>query len=109
MEVNEEGTYFDTYFEFLGLYHENYPDNLILFIGSKSDSGHDFVMKLLASPYTIGRTALIRGGIDAIILECQHLGEPLLRKSKKSSITEFLSQYEKFIKKARQIKKQWIT
>jgi hypothetical protein len=106
MDVNEEATYFDTYCEFLGLYHENYPENLILFIGNKSDSGHDFVLKLLASPYLIGRTAIIRGGIDAIILECQHLGEPLLRKSKKSSITEFLSQYEKFIKKARQITKQ---
>jgi hypothetical protein len=106
MDVNEEATYFETYFEFLGLYHENYPENLILFIGNKSVSGHDFVMKLLASPYIIGRTAIIRGGIDAIILECQHLGEPLLRKSKKSSITEFLSQYEKFIKKARQITKQ---
>lgn len=102
MCVNED-TYFETYAEFLGLYHENYPDNLVMFIGDKSDSGHDFAMRLLSSPFTIGRIALIRGGIDAIILECQHLGEPLLRKSKKSTITEFLSQYEKFIKKARQV------
>ena len=90
MDINGEG-YFETYAEFLALYHQNYPDNLILMVGDKNDSGHDFSMKLLASPFTIGRLALIRGGIDALILECQNLGEPLLRKSRKSSITEFLS------------------
>ena len=66
----DEESYFETYAEFLGLYHENYPDNLILLIGNKSDSGHDFGLKILASPLPIGRMALIRGGIDAIILEC---------------------------------------
>ena len=93
--------YSEVYAEFLGLYHENYSDNFILIVGDKSDLGHEFAMKMLTSPFTIGRIAIIKGGIDAIIMECQHLGEPILRKSKKSSVAEFISQYEKFIKKAR--------
>jgi hypothetical protein len=70
MDQTQIDTYSEVYAEFLGLYHENYPEHLILIIGDKSNSGHDFAMKMLNSQFTIGRMALVKGGIDSIILEC---------------------------------------
>ncbi len=62
----------ELYSDFLALYHENYPDNLIVLIGDQENYGHIFVRKLLHSYQTTGplaRICLLRGGIDAVKLE----------------------------------------
>ena len=66
----QDSSNFELYAEFLSLYHETYPESLILFIGSKTYLGNDFVNRLLLhSGYVIGKMAIVRGGFDALALE----------------------------------------
>ncbi len=72
-------THQDLYAEFLSLYHNNYPDNLIVLIGNREDIGHFWALTLAQSCTfgPIGRLCVLRGGIDAAKVECPRL----LRKS----------------------------
>ena len=79
MEVRNDRL-FELYAEFLSLYHENYPSNMILILGDKDEPGYDFAHKLLISDYLIGRLALVRGGFDALALESPTLVKKATKK-----------------------------
>mmetsp|Transcript_35037 Transcript_35037/g.34057 ORF Transcript_35037/g.34057 Transcript_35037/m.34057 type:complete len:159 (+) Transcript_35037:631-1107(+) len=67
-------------FEFLQLYHENYPDNLIIIIGDHKNYGHEFAKQAITEYGSVGRVCIVKGGIDAFKLEFPHL----LRKGQKN-------------------------
>ena len=59
-----------TYIEFLTLYKYNYPENLIVLIGEKEDSGVSIGDQLVTgSAGKISHLCILKGGIDAIKTE----------------------------------------
>jgi len=64
-------THVDLYTEFLALYHQNYPDNLIVLIGDRADFGHQIALRFAQNQTfgQIGRLCILRGGIDVVKVE----------------------------------------
>ncbi|TNV85028.1 hypothetical protein FGO68_gene2242 [Halteria grandinella] len=87
--------------EFIRCYRENYGDNVIVVVGDRETPGHTFIQELLALESSISKICMLRGGIDAIKME----GMQVLRKGQKNARAEdFTQQYDKFVKKAVQLK-----
>mmetsp|Transcript_15683 Transcript_15683/g.24060 ORF Transcript_15683/g.24060 Transcript_15683/m.24060 type:complete len:170 (+) Transcript_15683:3684-4193(+) len=89
--------------DFLLAYRENYPENIIVVVGSRNNFGEKFA-QFIVDHALISKVCILKGGIDAYRMDYPRL----LRKASSNHQTEqdFLLQYERFVKKAQTMKAQ---
>ena len=68
MSLLEEVSAIKTYCKFIRAYQMTYPDNLIVLVGDQSDSALQLGLLLLME-VSASRLCLLKGGIDAAILD----------------------------------------
>lgn len=87
--------------DFLQAYRENYPNNLIIIVGTRHNHGDKYA-QFVVDHGLVSKVCVLKGGIDAYRADFPQL----LRKAKNNQQTEndFLMQYERFVKKSQSLK-----
>ncbi|CDW91124.1 tbc domain-containing protein kinase-like protein [Stylonychia lemnae] len=103
---SEEGdTEFHIYAEFLQLFQETQLETVIVIIGERDQIGHEFAQNIIKETSgQLTQVCVLKGGIDAICLEQPKLMRKGGIKGKSETSKDFITQYERFIKKAKQSK-----
>eukprot|EP00347_Sterkiella_histriomuscorum_P007206 403349853 len=95
---------FKIFAEFLQMFHDTQGDTLFVFIGDREQYGHVFAQSLIKEAASLSHVCILKGGIDALCLEHPKLMRKGGIKGKSETSRDFMVQYERFIKKAKQAK-----